>query len=152
MHWRFESLKRKGASIRKLELISDQALRRRVNNQLIGFGQRLQARGQIRSFAEHRPFSGDVLSDELSHDDGTSRDSDSCRDCRFLLGIFIKQAAWLECCQALDPTDQVALLDHFQLHCFEVGHLNSGKGPVEVAGGTAEDVLCFVLGRDRCGL
>src|SRR5215469_3331179 len=53
-------------------------------------------------------------------------------DCRFLLRIFIEEAAGLECCQPFNPADQIALLHHLQLYSLEVGYLNSSKRAIEV--------------------
>ena len=86
---RFESFERNRPLISTLELTPDQTLRHRINDQLIRRRQSLEARGQIRSFTEHRPFRSGVLSDEFAHNDETGRDPDSRRYFKFLIRVLL---------------------------------------------------------------
>ena len=81
-----------GAKIRELERIADKTFRHRVNDQLIGLCQCLEAGGKIRGFAEHRPFLGGVLPHEFADDDLTGRDPDSCSNTQTLDGDCLDEA------------------------------------------------------------
>src|SRR4029077_15557414 len=84
-----EPFQSKDAKIRELEFISDKTFCHRVNDQLIGLCQCLEAGSQIGGFAEHGPFLGGVLPHEFAHDDMTLPHSDSCSYSKLWMGIIL---------------------------------------------------------------
>jgi hypothetical protein len=88
LNWCFEPFERDGSKISKRELTAYETLRRRVNDQLIGFCKHLKASSTIGGFAENRPFLGDFLPDEFADHDLASGDPDSCSYFNPLLRFF----------------------------------------------------------------